>query len=218
MASAGGSAFSGIEAVKEQPYGKSARVMEIRGERGEPQPKEWALLLSDPKARGGVREVAVAEGKITSERTPLRATSDITALTPLDTKGLAFDSDNVFQTVQAEAAKKEIGFHWIDYVLRTDPQTGTPTWHVKLHDYMGAPVATIQISATRGAILSPLQKSPEVHAEPTPKEKAMGGLLGDVSKAAGRAVKSTKESSLRFIGNIQEELVGERTIGPKEEE
>jgi hypothetical protein len=165
-----------------------------------------------------VREVAVAEGKITSERTPLRGTADVTTLTPLDTKSLAFDSDKVFQTVQEEAAKKEIGFHWIDYILRTDPQTGTPVWHVKLYDYMGAPTATIRISATRGAIISPLQKSPEVHAEPTPKEKAMGGILGNVSKAAGRAAKSTKESTLRLIGNIQEELVGERTIGPKEEE
>ncbi|MEI6279259.1 MAG: hypothetical protein WCQ16_07755 [Verrucomicrobiae bacterium] len=218
VASPGGAAFSGLEAVKVQSYGKSAQVMEIRGERGEPQPQEWTLLLSDTKARGGVREVTVADGKITSERTPLRGMTDIAGLTPLDTNRLAFDSDKVFRVVQAAAKKNEIGFHWIAYTLRTDAPSNAPVWNVKLFDHMGASVGTIRISAADGSIVNRLQASPAARVEPTPAEHALGGILGDVSKAVGTAVKGTKDSTLRLIGTIQEELVGERTIGPKEEE
>jgi len=215
-----GPAFSGIEAVKTQPYGKSAQVVEIRGERGEPQPREWTLLLSDPKARGGVREVTVAGGRITAERAPLRGTADMTGLAPLDTKALAFDSDRVFTTVQSEAKQCGAGFHWIDYTLRTDPQSNAPVWNVKLYDHMGASVGSIRISATGGAVVSPLQTDPDLRAraESTSKESRMGGLASDVGTAANRAAKSTKDSTLRFIGSLEEAITGERTIGPKEEE
>ena len=40
---------------------------------GDPQPETWRILLDDPKAGGGVREVEVSNGKIISERTPLRS-------------------------------------------------------------------------------------------------------------------------------------------------
>jgi hypothetical protein len=193
-------------------------VVEIRGERGEPQPREWTFLLSDPKARGGVREVTVAEGRITSERTPLRGLAVMTGLVPLDTKILAFDSDKVFRTVQAEAAKSEIGFHWIDYTLLTDPQSNAPVWNVKLYDYMGASVGTIRISASGGSVVSPLRPSPVAGAEPAPSESELGGIVGNVTKTVRRVVTSTKDSTLHFIGTVQEELVGERTIGPKEKD
>lgn len=215
-----GPAFSGIDAVKAQPYGKSAQVVEIHGERGEPQPREWTLLLSDPKARGGVREVTVAGGKITAERAPLRGTTDIVGLAPLETKLLAFDSDRVFSTVQSEANQSGVGFHWIDYTLRTDPQSNAPVWNVKLYDHMGASVGSIRISASGGSVVSPLQTDPDLRAraESTSKESRKGGLANDVGTAANRAAKSTKDSTLRFIGSLQEAITGERTIGPKEEE
>lgn len=220
LAAPAGSAFSGIEAVKTQAYGKSAQVVEIRGERGEPQPREWTLLLIDPKARGGVREVTVAGGQITAERAPLRGTTDIAGLAPLDTKALACDSDRVFTAVQSEAKQSGVGFHWIDYTLRTDPQSNAPVWNVKLFDHMGASVGSIRISATRGAVVSPLQTDQDMRArvESTSKESRMGGLANDVGNAANRAAKSTKDSTLRFIGSLEEAITGERTIGPKEEE
>lgn len=215
-----GPSFSGIEAVRAQPYGKSAQVVEIHGERGDPQPREWTLLLSDPKARGGVREVTVAGGKITAERAPLRGTTDMAGLAPLDTKALAFDSDRVFSVVQKEAEQSGVGFHWIDYTLRTDPQSNAPVWNVKLYDHMGASVGSVRISAKGGVVVSPLQADPDLRAraDSTAKESRKGGLVNDVSTAAGRAAKSTKDSTLQFIGSLQEAFTGERTIGPKEEE
>ncbi len=217
-ASPAGTGFSGLEAVKMQPDGKSTCLVEIRGERGEPQPKEWILLFSDASARGGVREVTVGDGKITSERTPLRGMAGIAGLAPIAAASLAFDSDKVFRAVQAAATKKEIGFHWIDYTLRSDSGNRAPVWNVKLFDHMGAPVGTIRISAADGSVVSPLEASPVSRSEPAPPERPMGGILGHVSKAVGTAAKSTKDSTLHFIGSVQEELVGERTIGPKEEQ
>lgn len=219
VASPAGPAFSGLKAIQAQPYAATGKVVEIRGERGDPQPKEWIFLLKDSSARGGVREVTVADGKIVSERTPLRGMADVTDLAPLDTSVLSFDADGVFQTAHNEAKKSELGFTWVDYTLRMDAGTNAPVWNVKLYDHMGASVGTMRISAKGGTVVSSLQTDPDARAraKATPVTKD-GGLIGGVGKAAGRAAQSTKDSTLHFIGTLQETFVGERTIGPKEEE
>lgn len=212
-----GPSFSGLKLIQSQPYAASAKVVEIRGERGEPQPKEWVFLLNDPTARGGVREVTVSGGQITSERTPLRGMADVAGLTPLDTDALTVDADTVFRTVLNDAKKKELGFNWIDFTLRMDEERHAPVWTVKLYDHMGADVGTARVSAKDGTVVTSLQPDPgaKARAEATP-ENHPGGIVGDVSKAAGRAAKSTTDSTLHFIGTLQETFGGERTIGPKD--
>lgn len=219
VAAPAGPSFSGLKTIQSQPYAASAKVVEIRGERGDPEPKEWIYLLSDSTARGGVREVTIAGGKITSERTPLHGMTDVAGLAPLDTSLLATDADTIFQTVQKEARKCELGFNWIDYTLRTDANSDAPVWTVKLYDHMGAAVGTVRISAKGGTVVTPLQPDPDARAraEATP-ESHPGGVFGDVSKATGRAAQSTKDSTLHFIGTLQETFGGERTIGPKDDE
>jgi len=220
MAAPAGPAFSGLQAISTQPYGATARTVEIRGERGAPQPSEWIFLMSDAKARGGVREVTMSDGRITAERTPLRGMADVAGMVPIETRNLTIDADEVFRIVHREAVKSQLGFHWLDYTLRTDPQSQAPVWTVKLFDSMGAQVGMIGISATGGTVVSPLQASSVVRARPdaTPSASGLSGIAGDVSTAAGRAAKNTEQSTLRFIGSLQEVFTGERTIGPKEDE
>jgi hypothetical protein len=219
VASPAGPVRSGLKAIEAQPYGATAKAVEIRGERGNPHPKEWVFLLSDSTARGGVREVTVTDGKITSERTPLRGMADVAGLPPLDTRSLSADADAVFRIVHKEATKRELGFDWIDYTLRTDAGSNAPVWTVKLFDRMGAPVATARISAKDGTMEGSLQTDPDAkaRAEATPVSKE-GGIIGKVGKAAGNAAKDAKDSTLHFLGTLQEEFVGERTIGPKDDQ
>jgi hypothetical protein len=214
-----GPVIAGVKTIQSQPYATTAKIVEIRGERGDPIPDEWVFLLSDSKARGGVREVTIVDGKITGERTPLRGMEEVATMAPLDTSSLKVDADAVFRTVHKEASKNELGFNWIDYTLRTDASSNAPVWTVKLFDNMGASVGTARISAKAGTVVSALQPDPDAkaRAEATPVSKE-GGMVGNVSKTAGRAAKSVKDSTLHFIGTLQEEFVGERTIGPKDDE
>src|SRR4029077_3435959 len=50
-------------------------VISVTGVDGNPQPKTWKILLDDPQARGGVREIEIKHGRIDSERTPVRSTA-----------------------------------------------------------------------------------------------------------------------------------------------
>lgn len=213
-----GPALGVFSAIASQPYGQTVQVVEIRGERGDPEPGQWVAVMKDPSARGGVREITYSAGQITSERTPLRGASEVADQRPVVRSAVAVDSGRVFQIAQREAVKNQTGFHWVDYRLVVDPATAAPVWEVKLIDSMGAPVGTLRVSAADGSLVQGFTaEAPVYRAEPR-KEGRVGGVVGRVVDTAESVGTTVRDSTLRVIGNVQETLVGERTIGPREDE
>lgn len=212
----GGSAITAMQTVADQPAARNAAFIELRGERGDPMPSEWAVLLADPSARGGVREMTVADGQVTSERTPLAGYSDISSRPALDRSKVAVDAASVFDIAQREAVRSQLGFHWLEYTLATNPQTFQPEWTVRLHDNSGSLVGTLRIAATGGGILQPLEPGADVQLDKK-TEKRVGGAIGKVVDFIETTAKKVQDTTLRTVGNVQEFLVGERTVGPKDE-
>jgi hypothetical protein len=127
------------------------RVISVSGTKGDPQPETWRILLDDPKARGGVREVEVSKGKIISERTPLRSAVEQSLGATIDTAKLNLDSSGAFTVAQQTAEKSHVTFATADYTLRVD-ERGNPIWIVTLQRQGGEPAGTIHIGANHGTI------------------------------------------------------------------
>ncbi len=126
-------------------------VISVTGLDGNPQPETWKILLEDPKARGGIREVEVANGKITSERTPLRAAIEGSLGPVIDTSKLNLDSSGAYTVAQQTAAGSHVTFTGADYVLRVD-EKGNPVWQVSLRREGGEPAGSIYIGSNHGTI------------------------------------------------------------------
>jgi len=214
VAADGDSSFSWLRAMEGRPYADTAKIVEVRGDRADPFPREWIVLLNDSSARGGVREITIAGGKIASERTPLRGQSETIGLLPMERGKLSFGADGVFRLVQQEAVRSKVGFHWLDYVLRGDPGSKVPVWQVRLYDHMGASIGSMAVSAQDGTIVRALQV--ESVARPESPGTSVGKLVDGVGGSVGNVARKTKDSTLRFIGTLEKEFLGERTIGPKE--
>ncbi len=133
------------------------QLIEARGESGAPQPQAWTIVMIDSSARGGVREFVIADGAIRSERTPVRGYSGQAGLPPINFSRLNLDSDGAFSVAEKEALDEKVGFNTVDYTLRTDISSGSPQWVVRLFDYMGAPVGTLEVSAENGKLVKGLQ-------------------------------------------------------------
>ena len=215
LANSAGSAIQALQTAAALPGAKTGAIVELRGTRGEPLPASWTVLLADPSARGGVRELTISNGAITAERTPLQGFAGITELPAIDPAKVTMDANNLFHAVQAEAEASRVGFHWVDYTLRTNPATFLPEWTATLHDSMGVAIGTTSFSAQGGGVLKPLELTENA---PAPEEKHPGGLFGRISDFTETTAKKVGNTTLRTIGNVQEFLVGERTIGPKENE
>ena len=126
-------------------------VISVSGTNGDPQPETWKILLDDPQARGGVREVEVGNGRIISERTPLRSSVEGSLGAAIDTAKLNLDSSGAFALAQQTADKSHVPFATADYTLRVDDR-GNPIWRVALQRQDGEPAGTIFIGANHGTV------------------------------------------------------------------
>jgi hypothetical protein len=126
-------------------------VISVTGVDGTPQPEKWKILLEDRRARGGVREVEVANGEIVSERTPVRAVVGSAEGATINTARLNLDSNGAFTVASHTADKSHTPFARVSYTLRTD-ERGDPTWIVTLENRSSHPVGTICIGANRGNV------------------------------------------------------------------
>jgi hypothetical protein len=124
-------------------------VVELRGKQGVPQPPVWKIVLDDPRARGGVRELEVQNGKIVGERTPL----DRDAVIPMALTQLNLDSEGAFTVANQEAQKVNKPFDHVDYVLQSGGGNAAPVWKLQMYDSKSGPIGSIEIAADTGNIL-----------------------------------------------------------------
>lgn len=130
-------------------------VIEVEGHGGVPQPAVWRVVLDDPSARGGVRELDVTHGKIVSEHTPIRAYSGSSAGALIDFHKLNLDSSGAFTVAEKEAQKAHIGFDSVDYILRTsDGPEANPVWVIHMMDGAHHSIGTMSVAADSGAVVS----------------------------------------------------------------
>src|ERR1700730_13706640 len=90
-------AYEALRVVSAQ-FGRNSlnHVISVTGVNGDPQPESWKILLEDQRARGGVRELDVADGRITSERTPVRTVAGSTEGATIKTTRLNLDSSGAY--------------------------------------------------------------------------------------------------------------------------
>ena len=129
-------------------------VRAVQGANGSPQPGVWRIVLDDPGARGGVREIDVAKGKIVAEHTPLQPAPGAVTNPTMDFHKLNLDSEGAFTVAEKEASKAHLGFDTVDYTLRSSEGNSTaPVWIVQLLDGNHHRLGSMRISAENGAVL-----------------------------------------------------------------
>jgi len=228
-AMAGETAYQALRTLRGDRGQEAMRqVVQVEGDYGQTQPSSWTIYLSDPLARGGVREVVVQKNQISSERTPVRGFGWVRELEPLDFSRLNLDSDGAFKVANKEAIDRRVGFDSINYELLSDESSGSPIWDLTLYNNLGKLVGRIRISAENGKIVRPLSVdagsvAPYTFDEPTrpqpsrprsgtSEESNRGGVIGRVETIGTRTAETLRDTTLRIGGTIEEFLTGDRTI------
>jgi hypothetical protein len=152
LAEENGTAYEALRTVGNRlSHDSLNRVISVTGVDGTPQPAKWKILLADAHARGGVREVEVANDQIISERTPLRPVVGSAEGSTINTSRLNLDSSGAYAVASHTAEKANTQFSTVSYALRTD-EHGDPLWIVTLEDQSRRPVGTIYIGANSGNV------------------------------------------------------------------
>ncbi len=133
------------------------RVLELRARGGSPHPAVWKVVIDEPRARGGVRELEVQRGKIISERTPNARSVG----SPMNFNQLNLDSEGAFTIADQEAQKAGVLFDRVDYFLKSGTNGGAPVWELELFDGRNGRMGLVSIAADSGTVLRrQLDRSP----------------------------------------------------------
>jgi hypothetical protein len=125
------------------------RVVEVRGRAGAPYPEVWKIVIDDPRARGGIREVEVQRGRIIGERLPTARPLS----RPMNFNQLNLDSEGAFTIANQEAQRASVPFQRVDYTLKSATASGAPVWQLELFDDRGRSVGSMHIAADTGTVL-----------------------------------------------------------------
>jgi hypothetical protein len=152
LAQENATAYEALRAVGNQlGSGALDHIVSVTGVEGNPQPEKWKIILEDPGARGGVRELQVTDERIASNRPASRRAIGSTEGATIDMARLNIDSTGVYAVASHTAEKSHTQFATVDYALRAD-ERGEPVWIVTLLSKSSRPVGTIHIGATRGTV------------------------------------------------------------------
>lgn len=232
MAFARDTAYQALRtAAQAQGDGILGRVIEVQGTSGIPQPEVWKIVIDDPSARAGVRELQVAGKRVKSERTPTRGYSGAPA--PMDFNRLNLDSEGAFSIANEEATKARVGFDSASYALRAGEGGAAPRWKLELLDQGGREVGSLLIAADTGTVISKtfnrrqqargnsvVEEDREFVREDrrereTGRRDSGGGVLGTLDRFGNR-VERHVEDDFRYIGGkLQKFFTGRNTLDPE---
>jgi hypothetical protein len=156
LAAAPDSAYQALRTIgTERGSDTLKHVIEVQGHGGVPEPVVWRVVLDDPAARGGVRELDVAHGKIVAEHTPIKSYGGSSAGALIDFHKLNLDSTGAFTVAEKQAEKSHLGFDSVDYTLRTgDGPDASPVWAVHMMDTNHHNVGALTVAADTGVVVT----------------------------------------------------------------
>jgi hypothetical protein len=187
LAEENATAYEALRVVGSE-FGRDAlqQIVSIRGNKGDPQPDRWKIVLEDPQG-GGVRELQVADGKIDSDDEADRDIAGSTEGATIDVSRLNLDSSGAYAVASHTAEASHTSFETADYTLRTDDR-GEPMWIVTLRNRSSRPVGTIYIGGTRGTVMRTEGMFAGATMEDVEGDYEQGSVTG-VFRSAKRSIK-----------------------------
>ena len=219
------SAYEALKVVGTQvDRGLMNRVISVTGIDGNPQPRNWTILVEDRRANGGVREIVVKDNRVASQRVPNRSVVGSTEGNTINTARLNLDSTGAYAVASHTAETSHVTFSFVSYTLRTDDR-GNPTWVVTLEDRSRRPVGTIHIKANDGRVsrvegMYQGRNMEQFEEDSGPGDNSEIETNDDsetniVRRQIRRLYRKTKEDASRMFNNVRRSFAD--FIAPKED-
>lgn len=223
-----------LGALKLLPRPQAEAVVAIVGRDGTPAPERWYVIVHDPAAAAGFRELVVAGGEIVASRTVSQFVEAATPQEIVGDKAIQVDSDRAAAIAQEYAFANNAVVTHIDYELKREGSGAAPLWIVTCLDDAGQRVGQVRITASRGTVVghdgfaaAPRKAAPQATpaefdtwsetaiATPTPSPSATASSSSKRRKAADDDDEDHGSAShgLRKVGGkLQRFFTGHDTI------
>lgn len=146
-------AASAYTAMQSLPPELAGTVAIIAGRDGTPEPERWHFLVHDPKAANGLREVVVAGGQKTANRTISQFAETLSDGDVINPDAMKVDSSQVAQIAREFGVVNKVSVSAMHFELRKSGPNAVPLWTVTCLDIGGAELGKVIVSAARGTVI-----------------------------------------------------------------
>jgi len=146
-------AASAYTALQSLPPELAGSVAMIAGRDGTPEPERWHILVHDPKAANGLREVVVAAGQKTADRTISQFAEGLTGGDVINPDAMKVDSSHVARIAREFGVANKVSVSAMHFELRKSGPEAVPLWTVTCLDIGGAELGKVIVSAARGTVI-----------------------------------------------------------------
>ena len=174
-----------LAALKLLPKDVAKRLARIEARDGRPQPERWYLLVHDPAAPNGMREIVVTGGKLAASRTLSQFADSLQPAEVVGAASVKVDSDMIVRLVASFVVANGARFGALSYELGKDVPTGIPHWRVAILDPKGVQVGVLVIDASKGTVLS------HEGFEKEPASELLGGVKPSPIGTSGGSTNGT---------------------------
>jgi hypothetical protein len=197
-------AYDAMRAIGDQ-LGRDAvnHVIAISGVDGNPQPEKWHVWVADANARGGVREIEVSNGRITSQRNAAASFAGSAQGATIDTRKLNLDSSGAYEVASKTADSSHVPFSIVSYTLRTN-ERGEPTWIVTLQNQNRRSLGTIYIGANKGTVTRTVGMFQGIPADAVVEDQREGNVEYEERRGDNPIFARARETFYRIRDNARE--------------
>jgi hypothetical protein len=146
-------AASAFDAVRLLTPEQLQNLAVVAGRDGSPEPERWHVLVHDPKAESGLREVVVTDGKKTADRTLSQFAEALAATDVLGPDSVKVDSAQVGKIALQFGLANQLNVSALHYDLRKSGPEAAPLWTVTCLDANGSELGKIVVSASSGTVI-----------------------------------------------------------------
>ena len=123
------------------------KIVEMRGLRGQSQPREWTVVVNDERSQLRLRTVRVSVEKSINEGESSKFYPNNLPTGFASSDKIKIDSTKAFQVLIKEARAAKIGFDYVDYKLRSLEFGDEPIWVLSAMNGKGILLGQVVMSA-----------------------------------------------------------------------
>ena len=123
------------------------KIVELRGVKGQSQPKEWKIVVHDERSQRRLRTVIISGDRIRDEGETLNYYPDSLPIGFASSAKIKIDSVKAFNVLIKEARAAKIGFNYVDYKLRSLEFGDEPVWVLSAMSAKGILMGQVILSA-----------------------------------------------------------------------
>ncbi len=141
-----------VAAMLAVPPKYAGGILEVTGQGGDPNPREWILQAWNTEDPGTVHKLTVRDDQFVSDSLSVNIFEAVRKEINIPLPAVKLDSGGAYRIARSYASANGKSLGRVNFVLTVHAKRTPPVWALDCFDSGGSPIGKLEILATSGAV------------------------------------------------------------------